>query len=664
MNIPTQPLPSWDHTTLTLKDILRKACKRFLPPPKISTTEWANKYRYLAAEASALPGKYSTALTPWIPGIHDALDDPNTWMVVCMKSAQVAWTDGVINNYIAKRIDIEPCPIIILFAKEGDAQSYSAEKFQPMVEATPRLRKKVSTKSKRSDNRQLFKKFPGGFLKLVGSNSPGSVKSTPAPIVFTEEPDDCSSNVKDQGDSIKLLEERTKTFARRKVVRGGTPSVKGISRIEADYKVSDQRKFMVPCHDCGKSHVLDWDYVRWEKDLTANHEVYGKHRPETAFYTCPHCGSIWTDVQKNRNVRNGEWEATKEFRGVAGFFINELYSPFPGSKLNRLVERYVEAWCKKEQGDDDDYIVFVNSALGKPYEIESDAPGGTELADRAHDYAEKTVPNGGIVLTVGIDVQHDRFAVVVRAWGRDQESWLVYWGELYGRINDHADTVWEELNRLIFGPFQHESGSTVHASAISIDSSDGQTNDAVYDWVRKYKNRRNVMAIKGASNDSREAEIFRLPKKVDTNKDNTKAASYGLQVYIIGTHKAKNLIDSRLKLPSGSGPGRMHCYKSVREDYYEQITSEVLVPVRTRNGRKDNWQKKSGVRNEGLDCEVYCLHAARSLKVHLLKPSAWDELERQVLQSDMFSEVEHERPESTKAPAKKSNRVISRGIEA
>jgi hypothetical protein len=44
------------------------------------------------------------------------------------------------------------------------------------------------------------------------------------------------------------------------------------------------------------------------------------------------------------------------------------------------------------------------------------------------------------------------------------------------------------------------------------------------------------------------------------------------------------------------------------------------------------WQKKAGVRNEALDCEVYALHAARSLKVNLLKPSAWDALEHKVMQ--------------------------------
>jgi hypothetical protein len=63
--------------------------------------------------------------------------------VVCMKSAQVAWTDGVLLNYIGKRIDIDPCPMIIMFAKDQAAKEFNDEKFVPMVEATPRLADKI-----------------------------------------------------------------------------------------------------------------------------------------------------------------------------------------------------------------------------------------------------------------------------------------------------------------------------------------------------------------------------------------------------------------------------------------------------------------------------------------------------------------------------------------
>lgn len=587
----------------------------------------------------------------------DALDDPQVYKVVCMKSAQIGWTDGVINNYVGRRIDIDPCPMVVMFAKEAAAKEYMQEKFEPMVEATPRLSERVDvTRSRKADNRRTFKNFSGGFLKLVGSNSPTNVKSTPAPVVIVEEPDDCAQNVGDQGDAIKLLEERTKTYSRRKVVFGGTPSVKGVSTIEDAYNNSDQRKFYVPCHECGEAHVLDWDHVVWdEPDDGVVHLVYGRARPETARYACPHCGALWTDEDRRRNVRRGEWRAHAEFRGVAGFYLNELYSPFPGSSLARLVERYLEARQSQQRGDPTDMIVFVNSALGLPYEYESDVPEAEELAERAEPYEPMTVPSGGLVLTAGVDVQHDRLAVIIRAWGRDEESWLVHWCELYARNScaDRGDPVWGELDALLFQPFRHATGAALQISAISIDASDGQTSDAVYAWVRA-KSGRGVMAVKGASETGAGAdrEIFSLPRKLDTNNRNTKAARHGLRVYLVGTHRAKDAIAARLRL-DGHGPGRMHWHEGVRADYLEQLTAEVKVPQ--RRGR-DLWQKRAGARNEALDCEVYALHAARSLKLHAWKPARWDQLEQALQQADLFQQPDSPEPATASKPARRPRR--------
>ena len=622
--------------------MLMRVASAWLPPPKLTTTDWANRYRYLAPESSALPGKYSTTLTPWVIGMHAALDDAEIYKVVCMKAAQVAWTDGVLNNWIGRCIDLDPSPMIGLFSKSDSAKEYAQEKLAPMVMATPRLRGKLDVETSRKDgNRALFKKFAGGFLKLVGSNSPSNVKSTPAPRVFVEEPDDAAANVGKQGDSIKLLEERTKTYHRRKIVFGGTPSIKGLSTIEDAYLGSDQRKFYVPCHECGEAHVLDWANVHWVDNPDQRHEIYGTAMPDSAAYACPHCGSTWNDHQKNRNVRKGYWVATAEARGVAGFHINELYSPFPGSRLTRLVERYLEAQHKFEQGDETDKIVFINSCLGLPYEFESHAPGQEELQARAEDYAELTIPAGALMITAGVDVQHNRLAVTLWAWGRGEESWCIYWGELHAKTSttDPNDPVWAELATLLFTPKKHEHGYALMVAATSIDASDGQTSDQVYAWVRKHQ-RHNVMACKGSSDLQYDREIFSKPRPIDTRgRNNSKAHKHGLLVYLVGTHKAKDLLigdNGRITL-LGQGPGRMHWYSDIRADFYEQITAEVKAPHRSIR-KKLVWQCRSGVRNEGLDCTVYALHAARSLRAHLLNDAQWDALEAKLKQQDLFSE--------------------------
>lgn len=565
------------------------------------------------------------------------------WKVVGRKSAQIAWTDGVILNYTGRRIDQDPCPIIIMFAKEGDAKKFDREKLVPMIEVTPVLGEKIKISRTRSaEVTWHHKAFPGGFLNLVGSNSPGSVKMTPAPIVIVEEPDDANTNVREQGDTITLLEERTKSYKRRKIIFGGTPTLDGFSRVDAAYQASDKREYWVPCPDCGEQQVLAWEQVRWTENPSLHHEVFGQVDIDSARYCCIHCGSLWTDAQKNQAVRHAEqrgggWRAGAPFHGVAGFSINELYSPFPGSQMTELLRKYLTAEHAQRQGDDTKMRSFVNNTKGLPYRYKSGVPSAEKLSERAEDYPELIVPWGGIVITAGVDVQHDRLAVVLRAWGRGEESWLLWWGEIHGRtmmvqwradgsLDREQSGAWWDLDQLLSGTFEHACGARLRVRAASIDSSDGQTQDAVYAYVRR-RMARGFMAIKGESHDPRK-DIFSTPKlSIDTGGARHKPHPSGVRPFIVGTQVAKDLIlgvdelGGRIKL-TGSGPGRMHWPRSVRPDYWDQVTAEVKVPHKTIRGRLV-WQALSGRRNEALDGEVYCLHAARSLKVNLWREERW-----------------------------------------
>lgn len=586
--------------------------------------------------------------TPWVRGQQAALSDPNVEIAVNMKASQTAWTDGVIVNFILQLIDEDPCSIVGLFSKKEAADDFVDEKLAPAVLATPRVRRKLDvTTSRRAGNRKTKKNFPGGFLKLVGSNSPQSVKSTSARVLFVEEPDDANDNIKGQGDAITLLKDRNKTFEDGLMIFGGTPTIKGVSSIEAAYNASDRRKYFVPCHDCGESHVLDWDNVKWHDDADIAHEVYGRARLDSAVYVCPHCGSVWDDEQKNKNVQAAEttpgagWQATAPFNGIAGFgYISELYAPFHASRLSNLVKKYLEARHELKSGDDSKMITFINSALGLPYEYQADDVTAEALRDRGEDYAELMVPAGGLAITAGIDVQHDRVALILRAWGREQESWLIYWGELAAgnRCADESDPVWSELEAMVYRSRDSVGGFAVPVVGVSIDSSDGQTNDAVYAWVRKMAAKYpavQTMAIKGSSA-SVDKEIFSAPRQSVDNRSPTKAEKYGLRVYVVGTNKAKDLLATRLQL-DGAGPGRMHVYSDVRADYFDQMTAEVKAPSRRHAGRKV-WQKKSGRRNEAIDCEVYAMHAGRAVRLHLRSAGQWDDIEHELRQVDLFAE--------------------------
>lgn len=643
--------------------MLQRVAVELLPPEPISTADWAERYLYLPEESADLPGSYSLDYAPYLKGIFAALDDPNIPEVDVMKAAQVGWTQGVI-AFLGKRIDREPCPIVALFAADEAAREFVDEKLTPTILATPALSRRIDVSmSRKSGNRSLFKKFQGGFLKMGGSGSIHKVKSTPAKVVLVEEPDDAKDNLKEQGDAIRLLWERTKRQRNAKRLMGGTPSVAGLSRIEEHIEQSDKRVLPVACHDCGEQHVLSFDNVTWpgkDGDIDSGdpHPVYGYAQPDESVYVCPHCGSPWDDYQRKENIRNtvaeaeaaGDpmfgWMPTAPFHGVAGFIeLNELYSCLPGAGVADLVRDYLEAEHKAERGDENNKIVFVNSKLARPYEFKGDESSPDALREKAEDYPELVCPAGAYLVTAGVDVQHNRLAIVIRAWGPGQESWLMYWGELIAdkKTSLEEDAVWVALDDLLFSGFKHELGGQIHLAAVSIDSGDGQTSDAVYAWVRsRRKQHRNtlVMATKGSSART-DPEIFIHPPERSIDHKNpkrkTKADKYGVKVYIIGTSKAKDWISERIGM-AGSGPGYFHFYESVRDDYFEQVTAETKAP--NPRLRKRTWQVKSGRRNEGVDCEVGALHAARAKRVHLMKPSQWQALEQQVRQPVLFDDNE------------------------
>lgn len=604
-----------------------------MPPPKMSTLEWSNRYRFVSSKASARSGKYKSSVTPYIDGILDAVDDPNIHEIVGMKSAQVAWTE-LVNNVIGKRADIDPLKIIIMFPTLKASKKYSIKKFRPMVEATPRLRAKIDLSgSRKSGNTWDFWNFPGGSVEFVTSRAISDLKSDAIPFIVVEEPADAATDVNAQGDSIALIRERAKTYNKWKMIIGGTPSVKGACPVEAQYERGDKRKFYVECRNCGDRHVLGFENLRWDEG-----------KAEDAFYHAPCCDTAWNDNDKNWSVKHGEWRATAPFKGVASFWINELYSPFPGSKIALLAQKWEDAKGEAAQGKIEKLVVFVNSSMGIPYQHAGLDLDMEEMAKRADDYQEFHVPAGVLRLTAGVDVQRDRLAVTIWGFGRGMERWLIYWGELPAkeRTADKKDPVWDALDSLLWDArkFKHALGYPMHVAAAGLDCSDGNFSEIGYWYVRDRKRKRhNILAIKGSSHDYGVKEIFTKPAPLDRRgKNSSKAAKMGVQVHIIGTYKAKDYLigEHGCFHLQGAGSGRVHWYKEVRADFLEQIFSEIKIPSR-RSGGKMTYEVKSGVRNEGLDCTVMSEHSAREIRLHTWDDTRWDDLEHKLKQVDLFT---------------------------
>lgn len=578
------------------------------PPSRLTLSEWADRHRMLSRENAAEPGRFRTSRVEYLREVMDACTDKRIREVIAMKAAQVAFTDGVINNLVGYHIDQDPAPIMVVQISIDEAQKWSVEKLTPMLRDTPRLRDKVaSSRSRDSGNTILAKNYPGGHLGIVGANAPSGLRARPRRVVIFDEIDGYPDSAGTEGDPIKLGEKRTTTFWNRKSVKGSTPTVKGFSKIEAAYERSDKRRWYCPCPHCGTEQVLVWKSVRWEKDDTPG--AARRHKTETAVYVCRE-GCVITEAERQRMLRLGRWiaEAPPEPGEVkaAGFHISGLMSPF--LSLAELAQEFVEAKDSAAL-----LQVFINTRLGESFEETGERVDAGTLLKRREPYAAE-VPMAVGALTVAVDVQGDRLEVLFVGWGEKEESWAIHHERLLGDPGDDTSegNVWAQLDALLDRPWQHESGAIVRPSATAIDYG-GHYGHMVARYV-KANGGRHVYAIRG----SRDARAAIWPAKP------ARVGKHGVKVYELGQSAAKDVIlGSRIRRDAAKapGPGAMH-FPLERDwcvqEFFDQLTSEKKIS-KIEDGRPTRRWVPTRDRNEILDLYVYNFAVLHTLGLAALK---------------------------------------------
>lgn len=571
------------------------------PPPRLTISEWADAERRLSPEASAEPGSWRTDRAAYQGGIMDAITDPRVHTVVAMLASQVGKSE-VLLNVLGYHLHHDPAPILLLQPTLEIAEAFSKDRLSPMLRDTPALRGLVKdARSRDAGNTLLHKQFPGGHVTLAGANSPASLASRPIRIVLCDEVDRFPTSAGTEGDPVTLAKQRSATFWRRKLVLVSTPTVQGVSRIEAAYRESDQRHYLLPCPACGTRQALDWAHVRWPKD-----------RPEAAVYVCAACEAPWSEGQRLAAVARGAWEARAVAPGTAGFWLSALYSPW--TRLGELAREFVDAAPHPTR-----LQAFTNLKLAECWQGEGEAPThADELRARATDTPSWTGPLGASLLTAGVDVQDDRLAVALWAWGRGEIAYAVGWAELAG--DPVTEDVWQALDELLARRWPHANGATIPVTMTAIDTG-GHRTQAVYAYVRAHP--RATMAIKGANRPGQPV-IATRPTLVDVHWNGQRIRN-GVQLWTIGTDTAKAELYARMRL--ADGPRSIQFAADLPLDFYAQLTAERRVTRYHRGVARHEWTLPPGARNEALDALVYAYAAALRLG---LARADWDQLEAAV----------------------------------
>nr|DAN07189.1 MAG TPA: terminase large subunit [Caudoviricetes sp.] len=602
-----------------LARVLRQALQALRPPPDLTPSEWAEANVRIPV-GNAVPGLIRFDNAPFQRLPMDMLVDPDCRRVTLMWAAQVGKTQTALCAQ-AYFIAMQPMSQMMMQPSRVDLEIWMSSKFDPLVEANPVLSQIIAKpRSREGKNNSKLKSYPGGFLMFSWAGSPKTMRGRSAPIIVVDEVDGYEPTP--EGHPVSLIWQRAATFGdQRKLLEISTPTIRGQSYIEAAFLEGDQRRFWVPCPDCGEQQVLTWDRVTW--DGRGDDEV--EQRPETARYTCAHCASLWDDGMRKAAIRAGQWRAERPFRGHASFHLSEIYSMF--RRLADIVQSYLD---KKAA---DDLQSFVNISLAETWEETGEKADGKALASRAEVFAAP-VPAGGLVLTAGVDMQQDRLECEVVAWGAGEESWSVDYRVLWG--DPLQGDVWEDLEALLSSTWVHESGAHLPITAACVDTGGtGGSTQAAYDWLRGKTGRR-VFGIKGISGWGR--PIVAAPSRRQSGRKARK-----IDLFLVGVDEAKLAVMRRLQV-SAPGPGYCHVPIERDESWYAQITAETLVTRYRKGFPIREWHKRAD-RNEALDCRVYALAALK-----IASPSLKRAAER--IEADASRRAALERMAERATPAK------------
>lgn len=590
-----------DSTESLFRDIAKEVLS---PPPDLTVSEWADAYRKLSSESSAEPGQWRTDRAPYQRDILDAVNDPELEKIVIMASAQVGKTELILNT-AGYHIDFDPAPILLMQPTEALAKSFSKERLAPMLRDSPTLKNKVAdVKTRDGGNTTLQKSFAGGYIALVGANAPSGLASRPIRILLADEVDRFPVSAGTEGDPLSLAEKRTNNFYNRKKIFVSTPTIKGASRIEAEFELSTQEHWNLPCPSCGDYQPLRWNQVIFD----------------SVMHACKHCGAMHNEYEWKDG--KGKWIADNPGATSRGFHLNELVSPW--RKWKEIINDFLEA---KRKGPET-MKVWVNTSLGETWEEEGEQIEEDDLLKRSEGYRDD-VPEGVKVLTAAVDVQDNRFEIEVVGWGAGKESWGIQYHTIFGDLN--KPQIWNDLDEFLSRTWSNEEGNQFGIACTCIDSG-GHFTQEVYRFVSPRESRR-IFAIKGEATSGQYTPLLNGVTKKKREKVN---------LFKIGVDEGKAKVMSRLKIIE-VGPGYCHfpIDRGYNLDYFKGLTAEKMVKRFKQGVAYLVWQKMR-VRNEPLDLRVY-----NTAALEILNPDL-DKMNFAMKQ--------------TKKTAKKRRRILSKGV--
>ncbi len=603
---PRFPAPVYADAAAIVAETIERAMR---PRKPLTVSQWADLNRRLSSKGSVEHGRWRTDRNPPLREPMDGMSARSPVRVLAMMfPIQFGKTEVAINT-VGYSMDHHPGPIMVCLPGEVSMGKWTQQKLQPMLDETPAVRQVLaSSDSRNAANRREFKDFEGGQLYIEHAGSPQRLKSTTVRTLIVDELDEFAAALTGGDDPVEMLEGRTSAFpAQYKRLFISSPQMKGVSRIEAFWEKSDQRRYFVPCPHCGHEQHLQWSGLRWGP---------GGRDP---VYICQECGAAIAEHHKTDMIARGRWIPTNPEGRLRGYHINCLYYQLGlGPRWQEMAEKWLEV-----QHDPAKLKTFVNERLAETWEDPAmRAVKHNVIAERAEAYPLRQAPHGVLVITAGVDTQDNRLAVQIIGWGRGLRSWVLDYVELPGDPADEA--VWASLTQLLNTPISTEGGATLRVEATAIDAG-GHRTEAVKHFVRQRRIRRPMCIFGAVPNNAPPLSKGKMEDVTWRGQLDKK----GVLIHHVGTVGIKHMLYGQLSTDATKEAPERLCHfsdqlsQSGEQDYFAGLVSETYNPVKNR------FDKRRGARNEPLDTWVYAYAAIhhKELRLHRYQAADWARLQ-------------------------------------
>lgn len=571
-------------------------------------------------------------------------------------------------------VTCDPADTTIIHMNQREAREFSKSDLSRTFDASPDLSAQLGSAS--GDDNIELKMMRNGMALRMGHPSIATVSSKTIRWVFVTDADNLTGDLSIDALFAPALMRVTTFMSAGHLVVESNPAVDYAAAdwsprsahegppaagIVGIYNTGDRRRWYWPCPHCGEHFQAQPGPQAFQlmpgievlKDLVTAHTI-AELVELYAVVVCPNgeCRKhIRHDSKREMNLR-GRW--LKEGQSIdrngvisgegrrskrATFWLGGVaacYQSWP-----TMVEKYLLAIHKwVASGDESEVKQVLNTSFAWPhipYAIIS-RKQDNPLSTRAEELLPDHVPAGVRFLTAAVDVQGNRFVILIIGWGDGMQKWVVKSFSL--RTSERKDvngnampinpaTYAEDWDLLVDEvitrrlPLADLSGRTMPVSYTTIDSGGrvlktGKVTEQAYKFWRRLKEKnlhQTVRLVKGASTKDAPKVAQHYPdNKGKIGKTSVKG---DVPVLFINGTIIKDAIAGDLGRDA-PGPGYWHFPNWLPTSFYRELQSEIRGAER--------WERPDGVANEALDTAVYNHAAAAWLgadKINWAHPPPW-----------------------------------------